>query len=143
MRVVSTELRKLFSNKIFLLIVFIMFILNAYLLIKTANSYFYTPEQYRSIHDEISEMTEQEKMQWIDERANNTNADYNYNWKLLFELQDEFRAITDYNKYLDNIDAQAKSMTSISFFPIQTALITKAFLKLRRHMKMLGMLLRL
>lgn len=116
MRVLSTELKKLFSNRIFLLIIAAVFILNAYLLFRTANSGEITYDDYRKIYSELEGKTDEEKLVWLDEQLNDFSHAPIYKWSAMAELYDECQNIVTYKEYLKNIDAQAKSMTSVSIF---------------------------
>lgn len=116
MRVVSTELRKLFSNRIFLLIISAVFVLNAYLIFRTANSGEITASDYNKIYAELENKTDEEKLSWLDEQLNDFSHAPEYKWMAMAELYDECQNIVTYKEYLDSIDTQAKSMTSVSIF---------------------------
>ncbi len=116
MKVLSTELKKLFSNKIFLLIIASVFVLNAYLIFSTANSGESTPADYKMIYSEISSLSDKEKLEWFNERTSDFTGQYSYNWKLMYELQEECYNVVNYSEYLENIKSQADSMTSVSIF---------------------------
>lgn len=116
MRVLSTELKKLFSNRIFLLIIVAVFILNAYLLFRTANSGKITSADYKKIYSELKYKTDEEKLAWLDEQLNDFSHSPVYNWSAMAELYDECQNVVTYKEYLENIDAQAKLMIKISIF---------------------------
>ena len=117
MRIFTTELRKLFSNKIFFLIISAVFIMNGYLMFRTANSAEATPAEYRTIYAELEGLSDEEKLAFFDERIKHSASGlYNYNWKLFYELANECYDVVNYKTYLENIDAQAESMSSISIF---------------------------
>lgn len=116
MKVLSTELKKLFSNKIFLLIIVSVFVLNAYLIFRTANSAEATPADYKMIYSEINGLSDEEKLEWFNERTSDFTRQYKYNWKIMYELQEECYNIVNYNEYLENIKSQADSMTGVSIF---------------------------
>ena len=117
MRVITTELRKIFSNRIFLLIIAVVFIMNAYLMFRTANSDDAKPSDYKYIYSELEGLTDSEKLAVFDERINNsTQGLYDYNWELYYELANECYDVVNYKSYLDNIETQAESMQSISIF---------------------------
>ncbi len=117
MRVITTELRKIFSNRIFLLIIAVVFIMNAYLMFRTANSDDAKPSDYKYIYSELEGLTDSEKLAVFDERINNsTQGLYDYNWELYYELANECYDVVNYKSYLENIETQAESMQSISIF---------------------------
>jgi len=116
MRVITTELKKLFGNKIFLLIIVAVMILNAYLMFRTANSGESSPADYKAVFSELSDMSDTEKIDWIDKQLNNFSEDQLYNRNVLSELYEECSNIVGYKDYLENIKSQAKSMKSISIF---------------------------
>lgn len=116
MKILSTELKKLFSNKIFLLIIASVFVLNAYLIFRTANSGETTPADYKMIYSEISSLSDEEKLEWFNERTSDFTGQYSYNWKLMYELQEECYNVVNYSEYLESIKSQADSMTSVSIF---------------------------
>lgn len=116
MRVVSTELRKLFSNKMFLLIIAAVFVLNGYLMVRTANSGNAKPSDYKEVYSELEGLSDIEKLDWLDERIQEYSGQHSYNFEVLHELHEECYNVVHYKDYIDNIDAQAKSMTSISIF---------------------------
>lgn len=116
MRVVSTELRKLFSSKIFLLIIATAFVLNGYLMFRMANSHEVKPSDYKEVYSVIEGLSDEEKLDWLDERLQEYMGQHNYSFKVLHELHEECYNVVHYKDYLDNIDAQAESMTSISIF---------------------------
>lgn len=118
MRVVSTELRKLFSNRIFLLIISAVFVLNAYLMFRTANSGDYIASDYKKIYAELEDkLSDKEKIKYFDERiSHSAEGIYDYNWGIFYELANECYDIVHYKEYLNFIDTQAKSMTSVSIF---------------------------
>lgn len=116
MRVLTTELKKLFSNGIFLLIISAVFVLNAYLMFRTSNSGDAVASDYRAVYSELEGLNDSEKLQWLNERLSKFEGQHSYNWTVLEELRDEAVNIAGYSEYLDSIDSQAKSMTSVSIF---------------------------
>ncbi len=117
MRVFTTELRKLFSNKIFFLIFSAVFIMNGYLIFRTANSAEAMPSDYHAIYTELEGLSDEEKLEFFDEHINNSASGlYNYNWKLFYDLANECYDVVYYKTYLENIETQAESMSSISIF---------------------------
>lgn len=116
MKIFRTELQKLFSGRIFLLILATAFVLNAYLMFRTANSAESTPEEYKAIYSELEDLSDAEKLEWLEARCNEFSGQHHYDWNILYELREECSQIVNYQQYLDNIDAQAESMSSISIF---------------------------
>ncbi len=116
MRVFKTELYKLITGKIFLLIVAAAVVLNAYLMFRTANSSESTPEDYKAIYSELEELSDTEKLEWLEARLNEFSGQHQYDWGVLYELKEECDGVVHYQQYLDNIEAQAESMSSISIF---------------------------
>ena len=116
MRTFLTEFRKLFSNRIFLLIISAVLILNAYLMFKTANSGDVTPSDYKQIYTELENKTDKEKLSWLENQMNDFSQEPVYNREAISELYHECNDIVTYKEYLNAIDSQAKSMTSISIF---------------------------
>ncbi len=116
MRALSTELKKLFGSRVFLLIIAAVFVLNAYLMFRTANSGEAPPSDYKAIFSELSGMTDEERFQWLDEKYSDFSGEHIYNWDAVNELRSECEQIITYDEYLENIDAQAESMTRISLF---------------------------
>ena len=116
MTVLLTELKKLFSNKIFLLIIASVFVLNAYLVFRTANSAEETPEDYKRIYSEIDGLSDEEKLKWFNGLTNDFSGQHQYNWKLIYELQEECYNVVNYKEYLESIKSQASSMINVSIF---------------------------
>ncbi|MDO5558388.1 MAG: hypothetical protein Q4F95_02190 [Oscillospiraceae bacterium] len=116
MRIFLTELKKLFRGHIFLLILGAILILNGYLMFRISNTSESSPEDYRTIYSELSDRTDQEKMNWLDDKCSDFSGNQLYNWTVLYELQEECSRIVNYQEYLAGIDQQAKSMSSISIF---------------------------
>ena len=113
MRTFLTEFRKLFSNRIFLLIISAVLILNAYLMFKTANSGDVTPSDYKQIYTELENKTDKEKLSWLENQMNDFSQEPVYNREAISELYHECNDIVTYKEYLNAIDSQAKSMTSL------------------------------
>lgn len=109
MRILAVELQKLFSSKVFLLITAVVFVLNGYLVFRTANSSDAKPEQYKAVYEEIEDLSDTEKLQWLDERLNEYNGQQEYSWTVLAELYDECADILGYSEYLNSIDSQAEA----------------------------------
>ncbi|PWJ09864.1 hypothetical protein [Ruminococcus flavefaciens] len=116
MRVLVIELKKLFSGKVFLLIIAAVFTLNAYLMFRTANSGEAVSTDYQKIYDVLDEMTDEEKLDWLDEQLSDFSQATQYKWTAMAELRDECESVLTYKDFLESIDSQAKSMTSISIF---------------------------
>lgn len=116
MRALTIELKKLFSNRIFLLIIAAVFVLNAHLMLRTANSDNAKPESYKAVYEELENLSDSEKLQWLDDRLGEFEGQHSFSWKVLVELHDEVANIVGYSDYLDSIDSQAKTMTSVSIF---------------------------
>ena len=116
MRIFTTELKKLLSGRIFLLIYAVALVLNAYLMFRTANSSESTPEEYKAIYSELESMNDSEKLNWLEARSNEFSGQHNFDLYIIYELSEECRQIVGYQDYLDSIDSQAKSMSSISIF---------------------------
>lgn len=116
MRIFATELKKLLSGRIFLLIAAVALVLNAYLMFRTANNSEQTPEEYKAIYSELEGMDDGEKLQWLEARSNEFSGQHNFDLYILYELWEECGQIVGYQEYLDSIDSQAKAMSSISIF---------------------------
>ena len=120
MRVLFCELRKLFSSGIFIFIVLAAVILNLYLCF-SAKPVGFSDEQYQAFFEELESVPDNEKTAVI-----NAKVDELYNGEftletieqrgfLLGELE-QAELIADYKNYLDEIDASAERMTSVSIF---------------------------
>ncbi len=116
MRVLATELKKLLSNKIFLLIIAAVFVLNGYLMFRTANSGDAKPADYKAVYAELEGLSDTEKLQWLNDRLGEFEGQHSFSWTVLGELRDEAANIAGYSDYLDSIDSQARLMTSVSIF---------------------------
>ena len=116
MRIFTTELKKLLSGRIFLLICAVALVLNAYLMFRTANASESTPEEYKAIYSELEGMTDDEKLTWLEARCNEFSGQHSYDFGVLYELREEASQVTGYQEYLDSINSQAESMSSISIF---------------------------
>lgn len=117
MRIFTTEIKKLFSSKIFILMIISVFILNAYLMFRTSFSKENSISDYKKIYSEIKDMSDEEKLIYFDERISNSGKGiYFYNWNIFYELAVECDNIVHYQDFIDNIDLQKKSMTSVSIF---------------------------
>ncbi len=116
MRLLATELKKLFSHEIFILMIAAVFILNAYLMFRTANSGEIVSADYRKVYDVLDEMTDEEKYEWLDAQLNDFSHAPEYKWDVMGELRDECNDVLTYKDYLESIKSQAKSMSSVSIF---------------------------
>ena len=116
MRLLAAELKKLFSREIFVLIIAAVFILNAYLMFRTANSGDVTAADYRKVYDVLEDMSDEEKYDWLDEQLSDFSHAPLYKWEVMHELRDECNTVLTYDEYLESIKAQAKSMTAVSIF---------------------------
>ncbi len=116
MRLLAAELKKLFSREIFVLIIAAVFILNAYLMFRTANSGDVTAADYRKVYDVLEDMSDEEKYDWLDEQLSDFSHAPLYKWEVMHELRDECDTVLTYDEYLESIKAQAKSMTAVSIF---------------------------
>jgi hypothetical protein len=116
MKILRTELRKLLTSRIFLLITGAVFVLNGYLMFRTANSGEKKPSDYREVYTAMEGLSDSEKLEWLDARLQEFSGQHHYNFSVLYELREECSGVVNYKEYLDSIDAQAKSMTSISIF---------------------------
>ncbi len=116
MRLLAAELKKLFSREIFILIIAAVFILNAYLMFRTANSGDVTAADYRKVYDVLEDMSDEEKYDWLDEQLRDFSHAPLYKWEVMHELRDECNTVLTYDEYLESIKAQAKSMTAVSIF---------------------------
>lgn len=116
MRALVTELKKLFSGKIFLIVIAAVFALNAYLMFRTANSGNSKPSDYREIYAALDGMDDSEKLDWLNDRLEEYSGQHHYKWDVLTELRDQCANIVGYKVYLESIKEQAKSMTSVSIF---------------------------
>ncbi len=116
MRLLAAELKKLFSREIFVLIIAAVFILNAYLMFRTANSGDVTAADHRKVYDVLEDMSDEEKYDWLDEQLSDFSHAPLYKWEVMHELRDECNTVLTYNEYLESIKAQAKSMTAVSIF---------------------------
>ncbi len=116
MRLLAAELKKLFSREIFVLIIAAVFILNAYLMFRTANSGDVTAADYRKVYDVLEDMSDEEKYDWLDEQLSDFSHAPLYKWEVMHELLDECDTVLTYDEYLESIKAQAQSMTAVSIF---------------------------
>ena len=116
MRILRTEFEKLLSRKNFLLIVIVVLVLNAYLMLRTANTADTTPTEYAAIYSQLSGMSDEEKLNWLNTECSNFSGVNHYDWYALYELQEECSQIVNYQQFLENIDSQAQSMSGISIF---------------------------
>ena len=114
MRIFYTELQKLFSSRIFLLILAAVFVLNGYLLFRTSKDH--PPEQYREIYEVLVDRPDTAKLAWLERVANDFSGQYGYNFTVITELYEECQNVVQYQDFLDNVDAQAKSMSGVSIF---------------------------
>lgn len=116
MRLLAAELKKLLSHEIFILMIAAVFILNAYLMFRTANSGDVVSADYRKVYEVLEEMTDEEKYSWLDEQLNDFSHAPEYKWDVMRELHDECNDVLTYKDYLESIKSQAKSMSSVSIF---------------------------
>lgn len=120
MRVLFCELRKLFSSGIFIFIVLAAVILNLYLCF-SAKPVGVSDEQYQAFFEELESVLDNEKTAVI-----NAKVDEIYNGEFTLETMEQSgfllgeleqaELIADYKNYLDEIDASAERMTSVSIF---------------------------
>ena len=116
MRLIITELKKLFSREIFILMLAAVFILNAYLLFRTASSGEATVSDYRTVYSAIDDMPDGEKLAWLDARLQEYSGQHSYDFDVLHELREECDGVVNYQDFLESIRAQADSMTAVSIF---------------------------
>ncbi len=116
MRIFKTELKKLLSCRVFLLIAAVSLVLNAYLMFKASDSTEAPTSEYKTIYSELDGLSDSEKLEWLNEKYNDFSGQYHYNYRILYELLEECGQIVGYNDYLDSIDAQAEAMSGISIF---------------------------
>ena len=116
MKVVLIELRKLFSSRIFLLIIASTFVLNGYLMFRTANSHEVKPSDYKEVYSAMEGLSDEEKLNWLDARILEFSGQHHYNFEALYELRDECYNVVHYKEYLENIKTRAKYMTNVSLF---------------------------
>lgn len=116
MRLIITELKKLFSREIFVLMLAAVFILNAYLLFRTASSGEATVSDYRTVYSAIDDMPDDEKLAWLDARLQEYSGQHRYDFDVLHELREECDGVVNYQDFLESIRAQADSMTAVSIF---------------------------
>ncbi|MCR5016306.1 MAG: hypothetical protein K6A75_07020 [Ruminococcus sp.] len=116
MRLLAAELKKLFSREIFVLIIAAVFILNAYLMFRTASSGEATISDYRAVYSAIEGMSDAEKLDWLDARLQEFSGQHRYDFDVLHELREECNGVLTYDDYLESIRRQAQSMTAVSIF---------------------------
>ena len=116
MKLIITELKKLFSREIFVLMLAAVFILNAYLLFRTASSGEATVSDYRAVYSAIEGMPDDEKLAWLDARLQEYSGQHRYDFDVLHELREECDGVVNYQDFLESIRAQADSMTAVSIF---------------------------
>ena len=116
MRLLAAELKKLFSREIFVLIVAAVFILNAYIMFRTASSGEATVSDYRAVYSAIEGMPDAEKLDWLDARLQEFSGQHRYDFDVLHELREECNGVLTYDEYLESIRGQAQSMTAVSIF---------------------------
>lgn len=117
MRIFTTEIKKLFLHKIFLLMVATVLVMNGYLMLQGANTKAAMLSDYQMIFSELENKSDQEKLEYFDERINHSaEGIYDYNWKVFYELANECYDIVHYQDFLDSIEEQKKSMTAVSIF---------------------------
>lgn len=120
MRVLFCELHKLFSSGIFIFIVLTAIALNFYLCC-TATPVEVSDEQYKAFYCELDGLTNNEKVTKINAQINElygaeiTIETLNQRSFLQRELE-QAELIAYYKDYLDEIDASAERMTSVSIF---------------------------
>lgn len=116
MMILRTELKKLLSSRIFLLTAAAVLILNGYLMFRTAGSGEAKPSDYREVYSAVEGDTDEEKLAWLDEQLTRYDRPDHYDFTVLSEYQEDCYNAVHYKEFLENIDAQAQTMTSVSIF---------------------------
>lgn len=112
----AAELKKLLSHRVFLLIAASVLVLNGYLMFRTANNGEASPSDYREVISAIEGDTDEEKLEWLDEELTHFDRPDHYSFAVLSEFREDCYNAVHYKEFLDNIDAQAETMTKVSIF---------------------------
>lgn len=120
MRIFHFELRKILSWRPFWLITAVLLIINGYIIIKQQNESMNSPSDYTSLYDEIKDMPDNEKLDYIQHKLdtfwgnteNIEKSDIMPRYELLSEFQKQLENITGYADYIESV---AKSSGSNIF----------------------------
>lgn len=120
MRILSAEIRKLFTSHIFIFSAAVVIILNIYLCL-AAKPVNISDKEYKSFYESLEGLSEQEKAEFTEKSFQQIySAEITYEnimKREFFRKETEQAALVlNYKDYLNGIDEAAKTMTSVSIF---------------------------
>lgn len=110
------ELKKVIKSSLFIPFLVCVLVLNAYILISTAENSYAKPVEYRQIFSSMDSMTDEECLEWLGEMTGSSTQIQPYTWKMIFELLSECQGVVSYHEYIKEINERAETMTMFSSF---------------------------
>lgn len=123
--IIKNELYKLIHSRVFILVLGCALLLNLYISFSEDFGRLYSDAEYKAYYEEVEDLSLEEAHTYIqskiDELSNSLDTQsFDYDkWVLRSMYSEQFsqlEAVSKYKEYLENIDATAQTMTSVSIF---------------------------
>lgn len=123
--IIKNELYKLIHSRVFILVLGCALPLNLYISFSEDFGRLYSDAEYKAYYEEVEDLSLEEVLTYtqskIDELSNSLDTQsFDYDkWVLRSMYSEQFsqlEAVSKYKEYLENIDATAQTMTSVSIF---------------------------
>ena len=123
--IIKNELYKLIHSRVFILVLGCALLLNLYISFSEDFGRLYSDAEYKAYYEEVEDLSLEEVLTYtqskIDELSNSLDTQsFDYDkWVLRSMYSEQFsqlEAVSKYKEYLENIDATAQTMTSVSIF---------------------------
>lgn len=125
MKITANELYKLIHSRVFILVLGCALLLNLYISFSEDFGKLYSDADYKAYYEDVKDFTPLEAHTYTQERIDELafsldTQSFDYNkWVLRLMYQEQLsqlESVSTYDKYLENIDATAQTMTSVSIF---------------------------
>lgn len=123
--IIKNEIYKLILSRVFILVLGCAFLLNLYISFSEDFGKLYSDADHKAYYEEVKDLTHleahtytQEKIDELSNYLDTQSFDYS-KWVLRSMYQEQLsqlETVSKYDEYLENIDATAKTMTSVSVF---------------------------
>ncbi len=123
--IIKNEIYKLIHSRVFILVLGCALLLNLYILLSEDFNKQYSSTDYKEYYEEVKDLTLEEAHTYtqskIDDLAFSLDTEsFDFNKWMLRSMYSEqltqLEAVSKYYEYLENIDATAQTMTSVSIF---------------------------
>lgn len=117
MQIFRFELKKIFLWRPLWVIIFVLLIVNGYIIVKQQNEATISPANYMSLYNEIDDMSDEEKLDYIqnsldtfwEDEDNLEKTDIQSRYELLSEFQQQLENILGYSEYIESVSKSSKS----------------------------------